>query len=151
MAREETIYEVLEREHREVRDLISKLENAHGNEERRSLVDRLHMELLAHAQAESETLYAALGEFDETREQVEEFERDHDVMRRQLEDLDDLHPTDHASESWQAKLEDLRTHVEQHVEEEEEDLFDEAGNLLTNEQAQDLARQFLEVKQEHLR
>src|SRR5690606_23747768 len=53
------IYEVLEREHRMVTDLLQRAQRA-GASEREDLLEQAMQELISHSEAESETFYAAL-------------------------------------------------------------------------------------------
>lgn len=139
---QKTIYEVLEGEHRQVRELMERAHAATDADERMRLIGQISQELMAHAEAESATFYAQLREAGES-ELVDAAEREHEEVAQLLERLD--HSPEGAVESNLARLQEL---VETHVEEEETEIFDRARAAIPDEDAQDLARRFQEEKQE---
>ena len=54
------------------------------------------------------------------------------------------------NEAWNEKLEVLEEHVEDHVKDEEGDIFDVARQLFSAEQAAELAQCLQTAKQEHM-
>ena len=148
MATEKTIYDVLEQEHRQVSGLLERLEKSDDEAERERLFQELASELVAHAEAEQRTLYASLKEHDETREQTLEAEQEHHVVRTLLSEMERLAGD---GETFGAKLKVLKENVEHHVEEEEEELFAEAQDVLSHEDACELARQFQAEKSARMR
>lgn len=137
-----TIYSVLEKEHQHVSDLMKHLEEA-GPEERPDLLQELRTELLAHADAESATFYDTLQQFSEAEERVQQSEREHEEVRSLLEEIDDAQGD---GEAFRSKLARLQEAVGHHVQEEETALFAQARDLISDEEAQDLAEEFLEEK-----
>lgn len=145
MAGDKTIYDVLEQEHRDLLERIERLQKARDPKERKRLFDEVRGEITAHAEAESATLYDALREHAETEDQVAESEEAHDEMKALLRELATLQSD---GDAWSAKLGALRETVEQHVEEEEGDLFAAARDVLSEGEAQALAQRFHEEKPE---
>ena len=60
MAEQTTIYEVLEQEHRQVSELLQRMQRAEDADERMTLFAQISQELISHAEAESKSFYAAL-------------------------------------------------------------------------------------------
>ena len=136
------IYEVLEREHRMVADLLQRAQRA-GADERVDLLAQISQELLAHSEAESETIYAALRDHDETRDLVEDAESEHQQIAVLLDQIDHAEGGDGAI---QTRIQELIEAVEQHVQEEEGDIFARARSVLDEDQARDLAERFRAIK-----
>ena len=64
--------------------------------------------------------------------------------------LDELTASCIDDAAWNEKLEVLEEHVEDHIEEEESDIFDVALQLFSAEQAAELAQRWQIAKQEHM-
>jgi len=111
------------------------------------LFAQLREELELHAYAEERVWYPALQEAEGTQELVEEALDDHELVQDLLDELAASRLDD---EAWSEKLKVLEEHVEDHVEEEESDIFDVALQLFSAEQAAELARRWQIAKQEHM-
>ena len=64
--------------------------------------------------------------------------------------LDELAASRMDDEAWNEKLEVLGEHVEDHIEEEESNIFDVARQLFSAEQAAELAQHWQTAKQEYM-
>ena len=111
------------------------------------LFAQLREELELHAHAEERVWYPALREAEGTQELVEEALDDHELVQDLLDELTASCIDDAA---WNEKLEVLEEHVEDHIEEEESDIFDVALQLFSAEQAAELAQRWQIAKQEHM-
>ena len=111
------------------------------------LFAQLREELELHAHAEERVWYPALREAEGTQELVEEALDDHELVQDLLDELAASRMDD---EAWIEKLEVLDEHVEDHIEEEEGDIFDVARQLFSVEQAAELAQRWQMAKQEHM-
>ena len=111
------------------------------------LFAQLREDLELHVHAEERVLYPALREAEGTQELVEEALEDHALVQDLLDELAASHMDD---EAWNEKLELLGEYVEDHVEEEEGDIFDMARQLFSAEQAAELAQRWQTAKQEHM-
>ena len=78
---------------------------------------------------------------------MEEALDDHELVQDLLDELTASCIDDAA---WNEKLEVLEEHVEDHIEEEESDIFDVALQLFSVEQAAELAQHWQIAKQEHM-
>jgi hemerythrin superfamily protein len=107
----------LEQQHRMTESLLSKLENAEGESEQRSLVDELVTALLEHMMTEETQVYPAVRELDERM--AEEAEIEHGLARKGLEQLQSLV----GQPGFGAAVAMVQAGVEHHVEEEENEVF----------------------------
>ena len=111
------------------------------------LFAQLREEIELHTHAEERVWYPALREAEGTQELVEEALDDHELVQDLLDELTASCIDDAA---WNEKLEVLEEHVEDHIEEEESDIFDVALQLFSAEQAAELAQRWQIAKQEHM-
>jgi hemerythrin superfamily protein len=142
------IYNLIKRDHQEVANLFRRLKAAEGfSETSEQLFAQLREELELHAHAEERVWYPALRDAEGTQELVEEALDAHELVQ---ELLDELAASRMDDEAWNEKLEVLDEHVEDHIEEEEGDIFDVARQLFSVEQAAELAQRWQMAKQEHM-
>ncbi|MEX1034321.1 MAG: hemerythrin domain-containing protein [Sneathiella sp.] len=140
------IYERLIQEHDNQKKLAKQIMETTGDSpERHQLFTQFKTEAVAHANAEEQTLYADLIERPESQEQIRHSISEH----KEADDLiTELAEMDMSSSEWIQKFEKLKDDLEHHIDEEEEDVFDLAKNLLSKEEANELTLQFDERKQD---
>jgi hemerythrin superfamily protein len=142
------IYSLMKKDHQEVASLFRRLQAAEGfSETSEQLFAQLREEIELHTHAEEHVFYPALREAEGTQELVEEALNDHELVQDLLDELAASRMDD---EAWNEKLEVLDEHVEDHIEEEEGDIFDVARQLFSVEQAAELAQRWQMAKQEHM-
>jgi len=142
------IYSLIKKDHQEVANLFRRLKVAEGfSETSEQLFAQLREELELHAHAEERVWYPALREAEGTQELVEEALDAHELVQGLLDELAASRMDD---EAWNEKLEVLDEHVEDHIEEEEGDIFDVARQLFSVEQTTELAQRWQMAKQEHM-
>lgn len=139
---------VLKQDHKNVRQLLKKLESAEEGDQRLELIKTIETELRVHTQIEEEIFYpafheAAQGEKDEHiyYEAVEE----HHVVDMVLPEIKE---TDENSDEFAAKAKVLKDLVEHHAGEEEEQMFPKARKLMGASDLKDLGRKLQERKQQ---
>jgi len=143
------IYQRLIEDHGKQRGLAGGLARTEGDsDERRRLFDAYATELEAHADAEEQTLYAELLSEPDIQEQAR-----HSIAEHQTADnlLNKLRQTDMSSSAWLQTFKELRHAVEHHLEEEEEKVFPQARELISETRAQALGRDFAERKKREAR
>jgi hemerythrin superfamily protein len=139
------IFEMLKKDHREVKDLFeSLLESDANGEDREELFQQLRQALELHSAIEEKYLYPALQEVEETRDMALESIEEHRIVKQLLEELEDLDPED---EQWNAKLKVLMENVEHHVEEEEKELFKKAQKVLSKDELKEMGERAQEEKE----
>lgn len=135
-----TIYDAIKEDHEKHRRILAELDGTSGDsEKRRELFARLRRELTAHANAEEQTFYAALIEDPDSQEQARHSIAEHKDADNLLEELDEL---EFDNPGWLQKYRKLKDSVEHYMEEEEEDVFGVARDVIGEPQSQQLASKF---------
>ena len=127
-------FELLKKDHETVSDLFKRIESASGKTKLR-VFQQIKSELELHTHIEETIFYPVLEKAKETRDLTLEAYEEHKVVKNLLGELD---AAKSVSDEWEAKLTVLRENVEHHVDEEENELFDKANDVLTGEEAESL-------------
>lgn len=134
--------ELLEKQHRTVEGIFSKLE--HARSASAALALELANHLAAHMAIEQEIFYPAIQEVDPDmiQESLEEHALAELAIKRLL-------MTDPGDEAYKARVVAAKELIEHHVEEEEEDLFEKVKKAMAPEQLEQLGivmkRRYLQV------
>ena len=138
---------LLKADHEKVSGIFEKLEETTERAEktREELFTKLKQELDVHSHIEETIFYPVLKKSEETRDITMEGIQEHHVVKVLLRELDAMGVT---SETWTAKLKVLKENVEHHVEEEEEDMFKKAREVLSKEQLEELGALMEREKQQ---
>jgi len=148
---ERGIFNRLKGEHREVLMMLERCASTDtsdsGVRERVDLYERSRAELLAHATAEEEVLYAALEQIGETKPLAVASREQHDRIERILMELDSLAANEPL---WIERFHALVEQVEAHVREEEEHLFPAAEQAISKTQAKALDERYHARKTRHM-
>ncbi len=138
-----TIYQSLKNDHDNVEELLQKLRNAQGAGAEEGTFQKMKMELIIHSKAEEKVFYSALRNHSEARDLVQHAKTEHKKVEDLLQEMSSLDPM---GEDFQTRLEELRSAVQDHVEEEEGQMFDLARKLITDDEARRLDEAFQEEK-----
>jgi len=150
-----TAIEFLKNDHQEAMTMFDQLENADADQLQtadentaavRSIMNtfnKLKNALVRHTQIEEQVFYPALENFDQTRDLISESYAAHQEVEDLLQEMSSLSPTD---DEWMDKVMELRESVEHHVDEEENELFPKAEQLLGQSRLQEMGRQMQEMK-----
>lgn len=144
--REDTIYDILKREHEETQELLDKLDETHGPVARGRLLERLKAALVPHMVAEELTFYKPLREQGESKDTALDATEEHRAAKHTLHELERLSPE---SELWAARFHVLKESIEHHVEEEEGEVFKKARQVFDRDEAVQIGQRYLAAKQEH--
>lgn len=138
---------LLKADHEKVSGIFEKLEETTESAEktREELFMTLKQELDVHSHIEETIFYPVLKKSEETRDITMEGIQEHHVVKVLLRELDAMSV---GSETWTAKLKVLKENVEHHVEEEEEDMFEKAREVLSKEQLEELGTLMEQEKQQ---
>jgi predicted DNA-binding protein len=131
--------DLLRADHDRLRQILPKLaDTSIAAEERNRYIDAVEKEVKMHALVEEEIFYPAFKEATKASE-------DRDLYFEAIEEhhvvdmlLPELWPLDASSDSFRAKATVLRELIEHHAEEEEQQMFARARQLLGDLQLQDL-------------
>ncbi len=134
MARKTDIFTRIKADHDTIRALLDKVEKANGGG--RPVYEDLQRELWAHAKVEESVFYAALAKAREAKSETIEGLNEHHLINGLLDELNAMKTSD---SGWQEKLQVLGELVRHHLDEEEEELFEEARDYLDDGRAVELA------------
>lgn len=142
------IFDRLKADHDKHRKLIEAIMETTGDsEERRTLFDQFKTEVTAHAAAEEETLYATMMTISEGRHDAQHSVSEHKELGDKLEELA---KADMASSGWLNSFRTLRHDYLHHIDEEEEEMFPKAADLIAKSEAVALKKEFEERKPEEV-
>lgn len=134
------IFEALREDHDKQRTLADQLIKTQGDSEGRDeLFAKLKTELKAHAAAEERCFYIPLMEHDLTQEKSRHSVAEHHEIDEMIEKLE---KTDYSSPAWLAEAKNLHHRVHHHLEEEEHEVFQMGGKVLTDAQKTSLATEY---------
>jgi hemerythrin superfamily protein len=130
---------LLRKDHEVVKSLFTKLRNPQnrpGNG-RKEAFDEVRRELALHSQMETEIFYPALENTASTSapELLTEARKEHDRVESMLDELGAMTPGD---KRFDAKIGELISAVEEHIEVEEEQIFEEARKFLPEYRLEEL-------------
>lgn len=135
-----TIFEALRQEHEIQRDLINKLIKTEGKtEERKKIFNDLKHELKIHEDAEERHFYVPLMKEDMTQEKARHSVAEHHEMDELVEQMEDVEMD---ASNWLKLAKDLEHQLIHHLEEEEHEVFQMAGKVLTEKQKNSLATDY---------
>lgn len=134
------IYEAIRADHEHHRDLLDRLAKSKpGSEDRRAAWKDFYYDVKSHAAAEEETFYGPLMKKQEGQEDARHSVAEH----KEMDDLIDLiNAIDPSSDQWMKQFESLKERYEHHMEEEEEDLFAKAREVLPEAAKDDTGARF---------
>ena len=140
-------FQLLKEDHQKVSGIFQQLEptTERAEKTRTELFAQLKQELDIHARIEETVFYPSIKRAAETREVVLEGFEEHHVIKMLLKELAAMQVD---SEQWTAKLKVLKENVEHHVEEEEDNMFKGAREVLSKEQLENLGARMEAEKKE---
>jgi hemerythrin superfamily protein len=136
----------LKREHAHVSTLLEKIADTSEGavKTREKLFDQCKTELTIHAQIEEKHLYPRLKKERELKDLEKHAEQEHGEVKKMLTAIAKL-PVD--SDEFISKIEELTSAVQDHVQEEEEEMLPKAEDLLGKEECDRIAKLLQEEKQ----
>ena len=134
------IFEALRQDHEIQRHLIEQLCDTEGDSAQRSqLFDQLKKALANHADAEERHFYVPLMQQDMTQQKARHSVAEHHELDEFVEQLEE---TEQSSPGWLATAKNLRHRLLHHLAEEEHEVFQMAGKVLSDEQKTSLATDY---------
>src|SRR6476620_2449243 len=131
---------LLKADHDEVKALLVKLDKTTERAEvtRADGLEALRRKLDVHETIEEEILYPALEQFAKTKDITLEAFEEHHVVDQIVAELETTPVTD---ETWGAKLTVMRENLEHHIEEEEDEMFKQARQVMDHKELVELGEQ----------
>jgi hemerythrin superfamily protein len=141
-----TIYDAIKKDHDDQRNLLTKIADASETKSaRKQAWDTFYHDVKAHAAAEEETFYSKLisktwGQ-DTARHSVHE--------HQQLDDLmEELNEMTIDADGWSDKFGKLHHDYKHHIDEEEDEVFTRAREVIEEEEIEGYGNRFLKRKSE---
>jgi hemerythrin superfamily protein len=119
--------DVLKKDHKEIKKLLSQLEDEDSGREQRNVFGEVEQKLKLHEYLEETLLYPELKKHEESKEEAIEGFVEHHTANAVLVDLSEQRA---GSAEFAARAKVLKELVEHHIEEEEGELFDKAKEVL---------------------
>lgn len=143
------IIEKLHEDHEKVEQIFRKImDTSEGAEKsRRDLCEKLKHELLAHAEFEEEVFYPAVRERDGIDSRISEAIEEHKQVETMLKELESLDVT---SEEFMEKISELQASVQEHVDEEESEIFPVARKAIEEDEGEQMTKRHDEMVKEHM-
>jgi hemerythrin-like domain-containing protein len=141
------LFDLLRQDHQKVRQLFEQFDSLKEEPEKnRKALDKiftnLQEELTSHMEAEEKHFYPALRGAEQTHDEVLESVEEHHVVKLLLRELQRIQHGD----KWIAKLSVMKENVQHHLQEEEEELFGKAQQLLDREQTRKIGEQISRMR-----
>lgn len=137
------VFNLLAQQHAEASALLTRARASTDPEKRRDLWSKIRAELLSHEKGERQVVYPELRRFPETQLIADEHDREAGELEMKIHQVDGADP---ASDAWAVKLDELIAFLQQHVDEEENEFFPKAIDVLGDEAARDLTPRFMSAK-----
>ena len=135
---------LLRKDHREVKDLLKQASDA-DTAQKQKIFEQIKSELQVHEAIEEEIFYPALKEHPKTKELALEAYEEHHVVDQVISELDALSPDD---ETWDAKFSVMEENLKHHINEEEREMFEQAQNVFSDEELEQLGDRMLRRKEQ---
>ena len=115
------VIELLEHDHREVEEMFAEFDRATDPKERRTIVDKVIIELVRHSEAEEQAVYPAMRKSLPNGDALVEHEiEEHSEAEVVMKKLDGMDPED---PQFPVLMAQLQTAIREHVREEEGEAF----------------------------
>jgi len=136
--------EILTKDHRQALSLIETLEGAtDGTGSYADAFNQLEAALHLHMREEEEIYYPALAQHEEFSDIMDELVPEHEMVKQMLAQMGELAPR---SEEFQTLLEQMKTALEAHMTEEEDDIFPESIEVLGADRIEKLGAEIESLK-----
>src|SRR4028119_658624 len=137
---EMNITEIISMDHRKTDTLFMEIASTDDPQKLQEFFGQLYKDLSVHAEAEEQIVYPAVRSYyGNTQELFDEQAQ----MKQMLAQIKALNPT---SSDFKAQIKQLQTVVQDHVKEEENDMFPQIRRHLSEAQMEQMATQFKEAK-----
>ena len=131
------VIELLEHDHREVEEMFAEFEKATDPKERRTIADKIIIELVRHSEAEEQTIYPAMKKALPDGEALVEHEiEEHSEAEVIMKKLDGMDPED---AQFGVLMGQLQSAITEHVKEEETEAFPKFRQNVSQDQLDKLA------------
>jgi hemerythrin len=138
------IYDVLKKDHDQLKSLLNELVSLKDDGERRSeLLAEIRDELVPHSRAEEAVFYNTLRSVPVVADEAMHGYREHMAAETMLRTLQ---VADKVDADFKGVAKSLKEALEHHIKEEEEEMFALAQGVVTPDEAEQMAQAFLALK-----
>ena len=138
--------EILTQDHRQAMSLVETLEGAtDGTGSYAEVFNQLAAALHLHIREEEEIYYPALAEHEEFSDLMDDNVAEHEMVKQMLAQMNELPPS---SDEFQDLLAQMKTALEAHMTDEEEDVFPESIEVLGADRIERLGDEIQNMKME---
>ena len=131
-----TIYDLLKQDHKDVKKLFKQIVDENRYQD--NIYMQIKKALEVHMAGEEKLLYPRLENNAETRQRVLESYEEHDIGKKVINDID----SSAADDAKLAKVKVLSEAIDQHIKQEEGDLFKKAKKVLSSDDEHEIAALF---------
>jgi hemerythrin-like domain-containing protein len=139
------IYDILVKDHDEVRQLLAELTGMTGKGDPHELVSKIRDALIPHARAEEAVFYNSLRGYDKAKDKLMHSFKEHfeaETLLRTIQMKENI------AGDWKKTAKELKTALEHHIEEEQGQIFPLAREYFSDEEAESIGRAFEKMKTE---
>ena len=137
------VLELIKADHLQVETLFSEIESTDDTHKLYQCFNKLYNELNVHTEVEEQTFYPAIRRCQGTEKIVDVAQEEHEEARQMLEELASLSPT---SAEFQQKISTLRQIIQHHIQSEEDEVFSQVRDCMSEEERSQLGSEFQSVK-----
>ncbi|OWU84576.1 hemerythrin [Oceanicola sp. 22II-s10i] len=143
-----SIYDAIKKDHDRHRELLNRIAETEGaSEERKQAWTEFYRDVKSHSAAEEETFYSKLMEQTWGQDAARHSVHEHAEMDEILEELREM---DMSSSGWLTRFKTLKHDYEHHMEEEENEVFGRAKEVIGQEENDAYGKRFHDRKQKEL-
>jgi DUF438 domain-containing protein len=140
------LFILFRKDHQKIRGLLDKMTTGLLQDRREKLLTELHQELFFHLDCEERFLFSRLLRLGDTRPLTETAAREHRQIKEELQKLQRVS----FAQDIEGRFLELREKILEHLEEEEDGLYEEAREVFDEALLRTIASQLRAVKQERL-
>ncbi len=137
------VLELIKADHRLVETLFSEIEKTDDTHKLYDSFNQLYEALNVHAEVEEQVFYPAVRDRQDTEKLVDEAHKEHEEAKQMLEDVSSLSPT---SAEFKAKIRELKQTMQHHIQEEENEVFSQVRQCMSDKKLEQLGNQLRETK-----
>ncbi len=137
---EMNITEIISMDHRKVDTIFMEIEKTEDPQKLQEFFGQLYKDLSVHAEAEEQIVYPAVRSY---YTNTQELYDEQAAMKQMLAQIKALNPS---ASNFKAQIQQLKTAVQAHVKEEENDMFPQIRRNLSEAQMEQMATQFKAAK-----
>lgn len=131
-------FRVLLDQHKAVRQLLQTVQKQGSSKERVDLIRQIQSEVNSHTVLEENHVYPVLENYEPLKKEVFSFWREHQKLRQEIQNLMSIHQDER---QFQTVLGRVNQMFEEHIRDEENQIFPEACKVIPKDQLQKIDQQ----------